>query len=189
LMSSDLMVSQQEGQLTVQLRSGEVFDILDAFSELLLDLVIDAFDIFAPADHLPRVNFDRVVIQRECWWFDAAELPFVQQRDEVSRFWATRRWLRQASLPTQVFVTSPMETKPIFIDFDSPTFVEMFAKLVRRVMAARSTGRIKISEMLPSPEQLWLTDAAGNHYTSELRMVASDTRPVPGPTPAAHTGG
>ena len=29
--------------------------------------------------------------------------------------------------------------------------------------------------MLPTPEQCWLADADGNHYVSELRMVAVDT--------------
>jgi hypothetical protein len=28
--------------------------------------------------------------------------------------------------------------------------------------------------MLPDPEHLWLTDAQGNRYTSELRLTAVD---------------
>ena len=30
---------------------------------------------------------------------------------------------------------------------------------------------VQVSEMLPSPEQTWLTDAAGGPYTSEFRVA------------------
>ena len=30
--------------------------------------------------------------------------------------------------------------------------------------------------MLPAPDQAWLTDAQGQRYTSELRMVAVDQK-------------
>jgi hypothetical protein len=33
---------------------------------------------------------------------------------------------------------------------------------------------VRFSEMLPGPEHLWLTDAQGNRYTSELRLTAVD---------------
>jgi len=28
--------------------------------------------------------------------------------------------------------------------------------------------------MLPAPDEAWLTDAQGHHYTAELRVVAKD---------------
>ncbi len=34
--------------------------------------------------------------------------------------------------------------------------------------------------MLPSAEDLWLTDAEGQHYTSEVRIVAVDQQGVDG---------
>jgi hypothetical protein len=34
-------------------------------------------------------------------------------------------------------------------------------------------------EMLPRPQELWLVDSAGRHYTSELRVVAVDERGHP----------
>jgi len=38
---------------------------------------------------------------------------------------------------------------------------------------------LDVVEMLPRPDELWLTDAAGRHYTAELRVVAVDDRRVP----------
>ena len=47
----------------------------------------------------------------------------------------------------------------------------------RRHAAAESTQhRIRFTEMLPTPEQTWLSDADDNRYVSELRLVALDTR-------------
>ena len=49
--------------------------------------------------------------------------------------------------------------------------VELLAKLVRKA------SRIKVSEMLPTPDQAWLTDAEGRRYSCELRASALDLRP------------
>jgi hypothetical protein len=71
-------------------------------------------------------------------------------------------------LPRLVFVKVPEEMKPCFIDFESPVFVEIFAKLARR------TTSMVVTEMLPAIDDAWLTDADGHGFTSELRMVAVD---------------
>jgi hypothetical protein len=34
---------------------------------------------------------------------------------------------------------------------------------------------VTVTEMLPSPDQLWLRDAQNQTYTSELRIVARDS--------------
>jgi hypothetical protein len=38
--------------------------------------------------------------------------------------------------------------------------------------------QVELSEMLPAPEQNWLQDAAGQKYTSELRMIIADQVPA-----------
>lgn len=179
LNGADLIVEQAGDRLAVRVPAGECFDVLDAFSELMLDLMIDAFDVFSGAEpHLPRITVDRLVVQRECWRFAATTLGFLHERDPALRYWRARRWARDAGLPTRVFVTSPVETKPFFLDFDSPIYVDIFCKAARRVQAAESTSLITLTEMLPALDQLWLVDADGETYTSELRMVAVDPRPV-----------
>ncbi|MBO4210621.1 hypothetical protein, partial [Micromonospora echinofusca] len=49
-------------------------------------------------------------------------------------------------------------------------------KAVRRLARQDPSGRLTVTEMLPTPEQAWLTDDEGNRYTSELRFVAVDQR-------------
>jgi hypothetical protein len=70
----------------------------------------------------------------------------------------------------------PGSSKAFFIwIFDSPVYVEIFIKMVRRMLSSDSTeGRVTLTEMLPAPEQVWLPDADGRTHTSEFRIVACD---------------
>ena len=74
-------------------------------------------------------------------------------------------------MPRYVFAKVPEEPKPIFVDFASPLLVEMFAKIVRKA------STLTVTEMLPTAEQCWVPDHAGNTYSSELRLVAVDPLP------------
>ena len=58
-----------------------------------------------------------------------------------------------------------------YLDFDSPVYVEMFMKLLRKASA------LTVVEMLPTPDDAWLPDRDRRHYASELRVIAVD--PVP----------
>jgi hypothetical protein len=79
--------------------------------------------------------------------------------------------MHAAGLPRWVFVRIPEELKPYYIDFESAISVELLAKLVRKASS------LKVSEMLPTPDQAWLTDAEGRRYSCELRASALDLRP------------
>jgi hypothetical protein len=74
-----------------------------------------------------------------------------------------------------MFVKVPVEHKPFYVDFDSPIYVNIFTKMVRLTYEDETgDGLVKMSEMFPSAEELWLHDAAGTRYTSELRFVGLD---------------
>jgi hypothetical protein len=82
-------------------------------------------------------------------------------------------------VPRQVFVRSPLEQKPVYVDFDSPFCVNVLAKAVRRLErdgAADAGGPLTLTEMSPRPDQAWLVDGHGHRYTSEIRLVATDLR-------------
>jgi hypothetical protein len=178
LMGGDLPVDDDgAGQLTVRLPDGTATDAVDAFSETLMDLVVDSFKMFEPAAHTPRVNFDRLVVCRETWRFDPAALAFAAEKDEALRYLSARRWQRETGLPLHVFVKSPGEVKPFFVDFDSPIYVNIFCKSVRRLRTAGVSDQIVVSEMMPDLDELWLADADGQRYTCELRMIATKPRP------------
>jgi hypothetical protein len=181
LNAADLAVSPGAAGPVVSIPGGFSFPVIDVLAEMLLDVFMDAFELVPRAAYQPRIAIDRLVIARESWRFDVAQIEFAQLRDEAARFAAGRRWRREAGLPRQVFVKAAGEVKPFFVDFDSPISVNILAKSLRRLQG-RLPGSAEIfvqfSEMLPSTERLWLTDAAGGRYTSELRIVAVDQRPI-----------
>ena len=84
--------------------------------------------------------------------------------------------MQRHGMPRFVFVKTPIEPKPIYIDFASPIYVRILAKLIRQTTESEWVDpKITISEMYPAHDELWLTDADGERYTSELRLVALDT--------------
>ena len=68
--------------------------------------------------------------------------------------------------------------KPVYVDFASPVYVNVLAKIVRRTNAdeQRPDKTITVVEMLPAYDALWLADHEGNTYTSELRFTWVDDR-------------
>lgn len=181
LNGADLTVSPGVVGPVVSIPQGPSFPVIDVFAERLLDIFMNSFELVPRAAYQPRVAIDRFVVVREAWGFHAAEIKFAQLRDEPARFAAGRRWRHAAGLPRQVFVKVTGEVKPFFVDFDSVVSVNILAKSLRRLQG-KPPGNpdtfVQFSEMLPSAESLWLTDSDGGRYTSELRIVAVDQRPI-----------
>ena len=169
---AQLVVEARDDKLVVRTRDGaHVFDIV-AYHERLLSAGTGAqFRILAPAPHTPRVVVDSLVISREQWTLPPDTLPFAHAETAPDRFHGARRWALQLGLPRYVFYKVPEEPKPCFLDLDSPILVEIFAKQVRKALS------VMVSEMLPAIDELWLADADGNRYTSELRTTAVDREP------------
>jgi len=176
LATGSLVVESVGEELVVRTRDGRWrFDIIEVFAEFLSRIVFSCFKIVPPSKHTHRVTIDRLVIARETWRFAPAEIDFANEKAAANRFLGARRWIRAHNLPRFVFVKVPSEQKPCFIDFASPIYVDIFAKMVRHNMQIDAAeASIIVSEMLPGPEQTWLPDAGAAHYTSELRFVAVD---------------
>ena len=126
--------------------------------------------------HRPRVTVEGAVLSREQWTLPGPG----RLAPEVDPFLEVRRWARAAGLPRRFFARLPGETKPLCVDLDSWLLVEAFAR-----MAGAAEGPLRLSEMLPSPDGLWLPDAAGRRYTAELRLVAVDPLCAPARSPGA----
>lgn len=172
-----LIVEEDGDELTLRTRDGRVkFDLLEGLAQFLEMVTANEFKMLRVEKHLPRITVDRLVICRETWSFAVADLKFAFYKEEPDRYSAARKWVAQHKLPRFIFVKFPGEDKPVYTDFDSPIYVEILAKMVRRAAAGdQSTGSsLTITEMLPTMEQSWLPGASGETYTCELRMVAVD---------------
>ncbi len=172
---SSLVIEDRAGRLEIGTRDGRLrFDIIEAFAYLLSTEIVDWFRPFKAADHTPRVSIDRLVVQRESWSVAASSAEFAFERDEADRFLEARRFRQERGMPRHVFVKVPVEPKPVYVDFDSPVYVNLLSKLIRRSAEGGEDVRVSFSEMLPGMKELWLEDGEGNRYVSEFRIVALD---------------
>ena len=111
-----------------------------------------------------RLVYRNVYVKRRSWTIDACELPSASHPAEsFTDYLVLRRWAIARDLPRRVFFRTDAEPKPVYVDWENPLAVDMFAKM------ARQAQRIRISEMSPGPQELWLTDNS-RRYCSELRM-------------------
>jgi len=177
LHAADLTVTPNPAGPPVTIPGGPSFPVIDVFAEMIVHVFMNSFALLPDSAHQPRIAIDRLVIARETWRFEAAQIDFAQLRDEPARFAAARHWRHSAGLPRRAFVQVPGEVKPFYADFDSIVSVNVLAKSLRRLQGqppGSQRSLVQFSEMLPSADNLWLTDAEGHRYTSEIRIVAVD---------------
>jgi hypothetical protein len=150
----------------IRVADGDVFDRAGTFRVplaklLFLPIFIAGVRSFDPVgDHEGRAQIGRLVVRRASWSVAAGELP-----DDLAG------WARDRGLPRRVFVRSPLERKPRYVDFESPALRRILARFLAPVREQAPGAPVEFTEMLPGPEDCWLESDAG-HHTSELRIVA-----------------
>jgi len=181
---SALLVEEKNGRLWVRSRDGRHrFGAVEAYGGNLARRATTSFSLLPPGRHWPRITVGNVVIHRESWSIPAGDLGFAHARTEADRFLGARRWAHGLEVPRFVFVKTPTERKPFFVDFDTPVYVELLCRHLRRTDEERGPEtQIKLSEMLPTPDRLWLEDAQGRRYTSEMRLMVVDRRSMASPS-------
>ena len=125
-----------------------------------------SFDLTGPGDG--RAQVGRLVVRRASWSAPAAELPATP--DDLAA------WARDRGLPRRVFARSPLERKPRYVDFESPSLRRTLARFLAPAREQAPGAPVELTEMLPGPDECWLESDAG-HHTSELRVVALDRTP------------
>lgn len=175
---SKFIVESDERGLMVRTRDGDLeFDIIEFFGETLSTITGHGMEFMEASAHTPRISLDQLVICRESWRFPAAELAFIHEDDAQQRFLGFRRWKLAHAMPRFVFAKVPVEVKPFYVDFESPVYLEILAKKIRKNLTSdRAQEPVVVTEMLPAPHELWLPDDQGRRYTSELRIVARDLK-------------
>jgi hypothetical protein len=164
---ADLVVFEERGRLQLATHDGRRrWDLVAAFdSTLLLGPGVPLLD---ERSRTPRITLDDLVIVRESRRLEGAALTFCGVRHPASRFAEARRVVRDCHLPRHAFCRASSQVKPVFVDFESPTLVDVLANV------ARDADHVSVAEMLPGPDECWLVDAHGQPLTSEVRVVAID---------------
>jgi hypothetical protein len=145
--------------------------LMEVFGMPIFVTAVRTFDLLPDEDHAPRLTIGRTVLRREGWSVPARDVP--QRAQDVAAF------ARDRGMPQRVFAKSPLERKPMYLDIESPVLGRILCRHARQAAAAADDARIAFTEMLPTPEQSWLRDAAGERYVCELRLVAVDVAVTP----------
>jgi hypothetical protein len=170
LLLGDFTVSDQDGTLVATHRDGRYRrDVLELLGDALAPIVTDAFHIAPAAAHRPRIRIDRLVVARRGWQVNADELAFAAETDPAARFLAAQRLWAARGMPRRVFVRAPGEPKPVYLDADSVTGIDLLARMVRA-----GGGPVACTELLPALDQLWYAAADGSRHTTEFRFVMVD---------------
>jgi hypothetical protein len=151
-------------------------DLVDAAGELRLPLTdvfsvpifvsgVRRWDPTPAGEHASRLVVGKVVMRRESWSVPGSQVP--AEADELAA------WGRDRGMPRRVFVKTPLERKPFYLDLESPVLRRIATRHIRQ--SAGEGEPVRFTEMLPGPEECWLVDPDGRHYTSELRLVAFDS--------------
>jgi len=172
---SSLVIQRCDDEIEVRTADGQIFNALELAGWRLSEMIFDAFKIFGPSAHTPRISIDRLVVKRETWRFTIAELSFASHQDAAERFLQCRAWARTYNLPRFLFYKVPVEKKPAYLDLESPILADIFCRMVRSTIDAKlPDAMIEVTEMLPDLQQMWLSDNDGDRYSCELRIVGLD---------------
>jgi hypothetical protein len=173
----ELFIDEADGMLVVHTPGDACFELLEIFGPVLGEVVVNLLDFGSTLDHAPRVTVDRMVIRRESWRVPPSELSFAYAASDVELLVGARRWSRRLGLPRFVFVRSPHEIKPLYVDLDSPISLRIVARVIRQAKEHVSGEQpLTVTEMLPALDQLWFPDDDGDLYTAEIRVVGSDQK-------------
>jgi hypothetical protein len=149
--------------------------LLEVVGDLIASTSLNYFDVGPAGAHTPRVTIDDLVVSRETWRLPATEPAWADSADESARYLQARAWAASHRMPRHLFLRFAGEKKPIYGDLTSLASIDLISRALRR--SRRTAGpdaTVSVAEMMPTPDQAWLTDAQGQRYTAELRMVAVD---------------
>lgn len=157
--------------IVMRARDGSLeFDIIELFAPRLGQRWCNlAAERLPRAPHMPRITIGDLTISREMWYVTPVDMTFLEIKDPYAQFAAVRQWTRERGIPRRVFYKPPQERKPCYVDFRSRVYVAIFVSFLKQVPAR---GEVRIVEMLPGFQDLWLADAGGQRYTCEVRMAA-----------------
>lgn len=168
-----LTVDLDGGELVVRTPDGRrCADVREFYGEFLTALVVDSF-VLRPRDgHRPRLLLDDLVVQRASWRLPVSDIPDHLLIADDSLLAGLDAVLARLGCPRRLFAKVAIDRKPFLVDRHAPLSLRGLARAIQRQRLADPAGALDLSEMLPTPDELWLGDAAGGRYTSEFRVVA-----------------
>jgi hypothetical protein len=123
----------------------------------------------------PRVYVDGVVVERASWGLHHEDFERQHRRRRTlgESLLAVTRARAKHGFPRWIYVRfGSLDSKPMLIDCEIPELCDV---LMRKLSSPDSPGEVHVSEMLPTPDQLWLQSEQGGHC-AELRLCLARER-------------
>jgi hypothetical protein len=153
-------------------RSGGRWDLLEFLAMPLAAGVLDCHRPVGPTAHTPRHVLGPLVLTRERWLLDPADLaPLRAGDDAYARHLRFRRFAMAAGWPRYTF-WSIDGAKPFPVDAANVASVDAGLHAATGGRSGGTARSVSVTEMLPGPGELWLRDRRGRAYVSELRLTA-----------------
>lgn len=172
-----MTVTEHDGALVAAAADGRRWPLFDVFAIRVAWLGTVLFKLTSSRAHNPRITVDRVVMARETWRTTVGATGLTAKL-RLPEYLAARRLRGELGLPEKVFAKIGTEMKPVYVDLTSPRYVSAFATMLRAArQKAGDAAEVVLTELLPGPDEAWLTDAVGQRYFSELRIQLRDPRP------------
>jgi hypothetical protein len=171
---TEVFIDEETGDVGVRARASGQY--LGSFARgWVIPLGFHPFS-FSLGKHTPRLTCGDVVVQRRSWTVGLEELGSGDftgvSRDLVV---AVEKLRAARELPRHVYIRPTeqalrrsgvegrdKDTKPVYIDFESYLFLEIFHRWLTKA------GELEVTEMLPTPDQLLWQEPDGRR-TFELR--------------------
>ncbi|MGR6319142.1 lantibiotic dehydratase [Micromonospora soli] len=172
--ATGVRVESAAGELTAVLPDGSRWPLVEVFANLLGSVLLDSFKLVAPAAVTPRITIDRLVVARRTWRTTVGESGLAGHATESDRFLAVRRFRARHGLPERVFVKIGTEVKPCYVDLTGPLYAQSLCAMVDAAARSGPDVSLVVGELLPGPDEAWVTDAHGAGYVSEIRLQVTD---------------
>ena len=158
--AADFDVEERNGRLLARhLGGGPIFDLLAIFERRIKLRAAVGFSLHGSGKAGRRGMFGPIVVQRA---FRRLFPPAFTR----GRYNSTTRTRCGPGKPQTAFLIGisqmPSEIQPVYVDFASDLSIDMLLSMLV------DTDEVSVTEMLPRPDGLWLSDSAGQTYTSEL---------------------
>ena len=171
LRAADLDIIEENGRLWAEtIDARQRFDVMAVFERRIKLRAAVAFPLGPPGPG-PRRSLNGAVIRRASWEARPPSPPRDRFRTPVRA--ALRDWLKNLGAPERMFVRVHGEVKPVFVDTASDLSLDMLLSMI-------NGGPLRMSEMLPDADGLWLSNGNGDRYTSEIRLTMTDPAPYDG---------
>ncbi len=157
-------------------------DIFSDFNSEGLSLLLQVIDQSVIANKLqtesiiliPRVYYSGVVLSRKRWLVSINFLNdlFPSNKQEAIQFVKFNNWRKENGIPDHIFVKQGMVytgNKPQYLNLKSP----LYFQLLKNSIANMKTDFVELSEMLPTPEQLYRKSDGYSYVTEYILNITN----------------